>query len=739
MNDNSPIVTRTPSFVDRYLPDRGEAYRDAAPAKVLSAEALRAMLWRQRFILVTVITFALLLGFIFYLLATPVFQATASVRVDLNTGGRQLVEGQELADPYVPTNQIATELETLSQVIASRSMARNVVDSLDLQNSATLLGDLVTEGPPAGMDEESFAQQRREAAVSMVRAGVSTEIPPNTQIISISFASRDRVLAAQIANSYAENFLADDLNRSIAANAYAREFLEEQIADVRGQLGEAEVSANQYARANRIIGEPLQMASEDGSESGSAPTLAAANLMQVNQAFGDARAARIAAEQRWLAIANVPAAQLPEVQQNSTIQTLRTQLAQRSSALADLQERYREDYPEVRELQSEISVLERQIARASEEIKAGIRNEYRVAQRQEVGLQQELLSVTDASLDEQDLQIQRSQLDREVVSLRDQLAALMERYNQISAVANLRSSKVTPLDPAIVPTVPSSPNLLNNLIVALVLGIGLAAAIALLREILDDRLHSIDDVENRLGMPAIGQTPFVSEQAAEELEDPFSPLSEAYSSIRASLDFALSTGEQKVIQFTSSQPAEGKTTSCVAVAQKYASVGRKVLLIDLDLRRPSVARHLGMAKSDVGVVDVLFGRVTLAQAVKKSTQGNLDVLPVAAIPREPVEILSSALVAEMLKQARETYDIVLIDSSPVIGIADAPLLSRFVDAVVFVVEANRANGRVTRSAVRRLRDMNAHIVGAIVTKFRALEAGQGYNYQYQYYSYEAKA
>ncbi|QZH76411.1 MAG: polysaccharide biosynthesis tyrosine autokinase [Erythrobacter sp.] len=732
-------MTRTPSFVDRYLPDRGEAYRDAAPAKVLSAEALRAMLWRQRFILVTVITFALLLGFIFYLLATPVFQATASVRVDLNTGGRQLVEGQELADPYVPTNQIATELETLSQVIASRSMARNVVDSLDLQNSATLLGDLVTEGPPAGMDEESFAQQRREAAVSMVRAGVSTEIPPNTQIISISFASRDRVLAAQIANSYAENFLADDLNRSIAANAYAREFLEEQIADVRGQLGEAEVSANQYARANRIIGEPLQMASEDGSESGSAPTLAAANLMQVNQAFGDARAARIAAEQRWLAIANVPAAQLPEVQQNSTIQTLRTQLAQRSSALADLQERYREDYPEVRELQSEISVLERQIARASEEIKAGIRNEYRVAQRQEVGLQQELLSVTDASLDEQDLQIQRSQLDREVVSLRDQLAALMERYNQISAVANLRSSKVTPLDPAIVPTVPSSPNLLNNLIVALVLGIGLAAAIALLREILDDRLHSIDDVENRLGMPAIGQTPFVSEQAAEELEDPFSPLSEAYSSIRASLDFALSTGEQKVIQFTSSQPAEGKTTSCVAVAQKYASVGRKVLLIDLDLRRPSVARHLGMAKSDVGVVDVLFGRVTLAQAVKKSTQGNLDVLPVAAIPREPVEILSSALVAEMLKQARETYDIVLIDSSPVIGIADAPLLSRFVDAVVFVVEANRANGRVTRSAVRRLRDMNAHIVGAIVTKFRALEAGQGYNYQYQYYSYEAKA
>lgn len=739
MNEPSPNLPRLPSFVDRYLPDRSEAYRDGAATKLLSAEALRAMLWRQRFILVTVITFALLMGFIFYLLATPVFQATASVRVDLNTGGRQLVEGQELADPYVPTNQIATELETLSQVIASRSMARNVVDSLDLQDSATLLGDMLSEGPPAGMNEEMFAQQRREAATAMVRAGVSTEIPPNTQIIRISFASQDRVLAAQIANAYAENFLADDLNRSIAANAYAREFLEEQIAEVRGKLGEAEINANQYARANRIIGEPLQMASEDGSDSGSAPTLAAANLLQVNQAFGEARAARIAAEQRWLAIANVPAAQLPEVQQNSTIQTLRTQLAQRSSALADLQERYREDYPAVRELQSEIAVLERQIARASDEIKAGIRNDYRIAQRQEDGLQQELLAVTDASLDEQDLQIQRSQLDREVVSLRDQLAALMERYNQISAVANLRSSKVTPLDPAIVPVVPSSPNLLNNLIVALVLGIGLAAAIALLREILDDRLHSLDDVESRLGMPAIGQTPYVSEKATEELENPFSPLSEAYSSIRASLDFLLSSGEQKVIQFTSSQPAEGKTTSCVAVAQKYASVGRKVLLIDLDLRRPSIARHLGMAKPDVGVVDVLFGRVSLAQAVKPTQQANLDVLPVASIPNEPVEILSSALVAEMLERARESYDIVLIDSSPVIGIADAPLLSRFVDAVVFVVEANRANGRVTRGAVRRLRDMNAHIVGAIVTKFRALEAGQGYNYQYQYYTYEAKA
>ncbi|MCX7676578.1 MAG: CpsD/CapB family tyrosine-protein kinase, partial [Alteraurantiacibacter sp.] len=255
------------------------------------------------------------------------------------------------------------------------------------------------------------------------------------------------------------------------------------------------------------------------------------------------------------------------------------------------------------------------------------------------------------------------------------------------------------------------------------------------REILDDKLRAVEDIESKLMLPALGQTPYTPDETAAELNNRFSPISEAYASIRASLDYRLGKGEKLVVQLTSTQPGEGKSTSSAALSAKYAAVGRKVLLVDMDLRRPSIAGMFDRPRTSVGVLDVLHGRVALEKAIFRHEPTNLDILPVGEIPAYPVEVLSSGLVPEFLEMAKARYDVIVIDSSPILGIADAPLLSRFVDAVVLVVEANRANARETRSAIRRLQDVNANIVGAILTKFRALEAGQAYNYQYRYYTY----
>ena len=708
-------------LIDRYLPASGadDRMEGAAPV-ILSVATLRGILWRQKAVLGGVTLAVLLLGLVYTLLATPIYQATATLRV--NTEGGQIVEGQELIEPYIHPNQINNYLATLGAVIRSRSMALRVADKVDATSAL--------DGAPG-----DASQAARDAEAELLQSRVEVEIPYDSQIISIHYRASDRNQAADIANAYAEGFLADSIERSVDANSYAREYLEGEIEEVQGQLRDAEMRAIDYARANRLIAAGGGAADSETPATGS---VAQNELGGISQAFTQARAARIGAEQRWRAIASVPAGQLPEVQQNSSIQALRTELARRESELADLQERYLQDYPAVREAGAEIAALENRIASASAEVKSGIRREYEIARRQEAGLAAEMGRVSDASLREQDRRVQYNLIDREVSSLRGQLAALRERYNQIASAANLRSSNVTLLDAATVPQTPVSPNLLRNLLTALVLGLGLALVIAILRELFDDRLRSTDEIEAKLGIPALGQTPYVPGDVAEELADPFSPVSEAYSSIRATLDYATRTGEQQVIQFTSSSDSEGKTTTCVAVARKYASVGKRVLLLDMDLRRPAIHRHFAGARPKVGVVDVIFGRVPLADALIPGGTEGLDVLPVGEVPGNPVETLSSGLVAEFLERLRSEYDVIVVDASPVMGIADSPLLSRFVDGVIFVVEANGVHSRAARSAIRRLQDMKAHILGGIVTKYRALEAGQDKAYQYRHYSYNAE-
>lgn len=731
-------------YVDRYLPAQDGGSYDAAPATSLfNMSMIRAIAWRQKYVLIGVIGTALLIGLLYALLARPSYDASAKIKVE--TSGGFILEGQELSDPSIGSRQMTNYMNVQSEVIKSRRLALKVVDSLRLQNSVELLGEAATLAPPPGVTADSHSLRMRELAANIIRDSVSTDAPPTSQSIAITFSSSDRNLAARLANAYAETFLIDDIEQSIEANAYARDFLEEQIADVEERLRLAETAAIGYARNNRIIGQPMggagvgapAPAGAGAAPTGIAPTLTAANLMQINQSYIEARAQRIAAEQRWQAVQRLAAGQLPEVQQSPVVQAQRNRLSELNGQLADMRERYREDYPALRELISEVATLEVQIEATSAEIRDGIRNQFEVARRQEEGLRAELALQSTASLDEQDSRVQFNLIDRDAQSLRSQLDALMERYNQLLAASNLRSSRFSMLDPAVVPGRPTSPNLINSLLLALVLGIGLAGVIALLRETFDDRLRSMDDVERKLGMAALGQTPFITGEPGDALEDQFSPLSEAYASIRASLDYRLGTNGSKVIQFTSSQSAEGKTTSSAAIATKYAEVGRRVLLIDMDLRRPSLSKMFGKTRSGSGVVDVLYGRTPLENALIKGDNPKLDVLPVGEIPANPVEILSSGLVAEFLASIRDKYDMVIIDSSPVMGIADAPLLSRFVDAVVMVVEANRAHARESRASIRRLQEMDANVLGTLVTKYRALEDGQSYNYQYRYYTYES--
>lgn len=720
------------TMVDRYLPDTNVLSEPYGQVPILNLNTIRAMLWRQRWLILSIVGIVAALGLIATLLMTPIYQATATVRVNNQTS--EIIEGGEL-DPYISSSEVSTYLNTLAEVIQSNKMALAVVDDLGLVEGA---------GNAEGAAPSPATETQRQNLAAGLAGTVAVDIPMDSRIIAITYSSPDPREAARIANAYAENFLQEDLRQGLEANSYAREYLEEQIAETRDNLTNAEKAAVEYARSNRIIGEAMfdtgsYFTDNNAAASGTAPTITVTNLASINSAMMAARERRIAAEQRWNTASGIPALQLPEVRENGMVQSLRTELAQAQSRRSNLAQRYQSDYPEIVELTAQISNLNTEISAASEQIKRSIRDQYQIALRQEQALQREANSVSSQTLDEQDRRLEYNLLQRDAVAFRTQLDTLLHRYNQLAAASNIRSSDVTLLDTAGVPSSPSSPNLFKNMAAALLLGFALAAVIAVLREALDDRLRSSEDIERKLNARTLGQTPYVTDEMGGEMEDFFSPISEAYSSVRASLDYQLPSVECPVIQFTSSQPSEGKTTSAIATARKYASIGRKVLLIDMDLRRPSVAGQLLDERPKLGIVDAIYMHVPLEQAIVHDVANNLDVLPVGAVPDNPAEILSSGLVAELFSKCRLEYDVIIVDSSPVMGIADAPLLSRFVDAVVFIVEANKAQAGQARAALARLRDMNANLLGVVLTKYRALQAGESYEYQYKYYTYDSKA
>lgn len=690
---------------------------------------IRGILFRQRWLIAGAVLFALLGGLAVTLLATPMYQADAKVSV--NPKGQFVVEGQDVVQGF-NAQQIYDFLGTQVEVIKSRSLAKRVVDELNLASRNDLLGSGIDEKRPPGMTDAKWLNAKKDMAATRLASSVVAEVPSKNWVLTIGFRSQNPALAAEIANTYADLFAASGSSNNAEANDYALKYLLAQIEETRTRLSEAEQVANSYARNNNIILEAAGAADVEPS------TLTAANLTSINARVANARAARIEAEQRWRAIQNLPASQLPEVQNNPSLQGYFADRANKMAQLVELRQRYNDDFPQIQSLLAQIKIIDGQIDRVSSDVKTAVRNQFLVAQRQEEALSAELNGLTSDRLVERDQQVELSGLEREAQALRDQLKALLDRYNQINSAAEVDPGTITKIDSALVPTKPYSPNLLKNLGLALVVGLALAAALVVLREVMDDRIRSLDDIDEKIGLPLLGHTPHVENKDIDtHTTNRFSALMEAYSSVRAAIDFSLPRN-RNVIQLTSSHPGEGKSTTAVILAELFASLGRKTLLIDADLRRPSVAELLDIERPKVGFVEVLLGHAKLEDAVVKGAHPTLEILPVGEIPPNPAEILASREMREFIEKHRNEYSLIIFDSPPVLGLADAPTMAGLVDGTVFVLEANRLPFGQARFAIRRLMLGGGNVIGVVLTKYRSLEAGQAYGYQYGYYSYGGK-
>ena len=678
---------------------------------------------KHRFLILGSAVAAVLIGLILTLLTAPRYTATATIQIDREAARVLDDEGVAPAESMIAGMEF---FETQYGLLRSRSLAERVIDSLGLATSDAFL-EQMGETPPRS--EGTAAQRtgaRRDAVLKVVQDNLGVSPVRGSRLATISFDSPNPQLSARIVNAFAENFIQSNLDRKFESTTYVREFLEEQIAQTKSRLEEAERELVGYAAGESIVN---VAESENGAQS-----LAGNNLVALNSALAQARAGRVAAQEKWRQAQTAALMSLPEVLQNGTIQTLTEQRAQLDAEYQQKLGVFKPDFPAMMQLKAQIDELDRQINTLANSIRSSIRGQYEVALNQERALQGQVSSLTGEVLDLRDRSIEYNILQREVDTSRALYDALLQRYKEVSATNGVTVNNISIIDRADVPRHASSPKMLVNLAIALLLGLGIGVLAALLLEALDESLEKPEDVETKIGVPVLGVVPLLDKTEApiEALANPRSSFSEAYYSIRTALQFSTAHGVPSSLLVTSSRPAEGKSTTAYATALNLARLGRRVLLTDGDLRNPSMHRIIG-ANNDAGLSNLLSGGADLRALTQRTPQEGMDFIACGPLPPNPAELWGGDRFRRMLEEASRMYDYVVIDGPPVLGFADAPLLASSVEGTILVIEAKGARRAQVRGALRRLSLGRARILGAVLTKFNVKSAQYGgYDYAYDY-------
>lgn len=692
----------------------------------LTFSELRSMVFRQRYIMAGIVLIALVFGLLFSVFTTPIYQAEVKVQIDPDSN--EIIEDR--VAERTRGADVQRYLNSQIDIIKSRSMALRVANDLKLIGNDNFLIAMGAEPAIEVAAGESVQKVRRDQVVGLLTSNVEMVLPFGNKIATITFDSPSEKVAQEVVNAYAENLITGNIAQRYEATSYARDFLEQEINDVKQRLEDSERQALLYARNTRIIDASDGVSTGD---EGAAPrSITTANMVQMNSDMARARTERILSEERWNSARNKPYLEIAEVIENPTIQGLQAEKAAKEAAMRELLDRYKPDHPVAQQSAAQIESLDAEIESIANNIRRSIYDRYQIALRQEQSLNTSLEGLKNDTLDEQNKRVELNLLAREVDTNRTQYQALLERFKEVSTSADIVTNNITIIDRAEAAE-QIAPRPLINMLLAGFVGFALALFVAFLRETFDDSIRSPDDITRKLGLPLLGTTPLYdgNEPLLNALEDRKSAIAEAYASIRSSLDFSTSEGAPRSLLISSSQPSEGKSTTAVAIAESFGRAGKKVLLIDADLRNPSLHKYLRMENNN-GFVATMTGNTSFDESVRRPEGMHFDFLSCGPIPPDPTEIIVSKAIVSFIEKHRERYDHIIFDGPPVMGLADSPQISRAVRGTLLVVEAGRIRGGQTKTAIRRLFDANATIVGIVLSKFDSQSSGYGEYYGYQY-------
>ncbi len=675
---------------------------------------------KRRWLILSVLLGVVALGLLKAVLATPRY--TANVRIQIDREPLKVLDRGVTA----PQEEGGSDfLKTQFELLKSRAMAERVVSTLKLKDDGDFLasGRGSSIGTIAGFFTRAMpkpsAEHSHAAAIALIVQGVEVRPVVGSRLVDVSYTDPNPGRAQKIANAYADAYMASNVDKRFKANAYAKNFLDDQIKQLKLRMEESERAGLEFAEKEKIV------------EVNDKASVAENNLQAANTALGQLISERIKAEQQWRQVQNTPATHLSQFLSNKFIEELRTHKKELETEYQEKLESFKPGYPAMVQISNKIKETDKQLASEVNAIRNSLKAGYEAALTEENEMKKHVEELREEVLSLRKKGIQYNILKREVDTNRGLYNSLLQRYKEVDIASGSGTTNIFIADPAVFPDHPSEPNIPRTLLFSLVLGIALGGGVAYLLEILDDRVRAPEELEQFAGIAALGVIPAVDANMEEALRDPRSSLGEAHRSLGTALQFSTESGLPRSISITSSGPGEGKSTTAVMIARHFASLGLKVLLVDGDLRKPSL--HVKLRRNNsCGLSNYLTGNAVPPELVQKTDNPNLAFMASGPLPPNAADLLGGNRIFSLVTLGSEVFDLIVIDSPPLMGLADAQLLASATAATVFVVGAGDQRKAFIRAALRRLALARIAVVGAVLTKFDAKAVSYGYGYGYGY-------
>jgi len=676
---------------------------------------------------------------------TPVYDAFG--RVVVNKPDSNLVtfkDSMPVMDYYDPT-----DLDTEVRILQSDLLALQVIRQLNLDKRPEYGSQASPNQPNLVADPLQNDSRRTTALLGGFKGNLKVSLIPNTRIIEIHYRSTDPTLAANAVNTLASVYVEQNFKTKFESTMQTSDWLSKQLVDLQMKVETSQEKLVRYQKEHEIFGvdEKQNIITQKLDELNKELTIAESDRMQKEAIYrmtqnGDPDTVASA-------ISSGPAATLAGTGTSPLLERLHQQQADLKIQIADLSTQFGPAYPKVAQLTNQSKEIERQLLTETRKAVDHLRGEYQTALQRESMLREAFDKQKQEANRLNENAIDYSLLKRDVDSNRQLYEGLLEKLKEAGVTAGLKSNNFRIMDPARPPTAPVEPNIPRNLGFALVLGITSGIGLAFLLEGMDNTVRTTEQAQMISQLPSLGMIPLGSKStnanASKRLSltssrevfelvtqvRPQSQMAESYRALRTSLLLSSLGAPPKVIMITSARPQEGKTTTAINSAIVLAQKGVRVLLVDADLRRPSVHKTLGMGPRS-GLSNVLTGNATLEQAITVSPiLPNLFILAAGSPPPNPAELLASSNMKDVLKELREQYDHVVIDTPPTLSVTDAVVLSPRVDAIILVIRS----GQTTKQALRRARDIlmqvNARVTGVLLNAVDLTSPDYYYYYEYQ--------
>lgn len=702
----------------------------ADPPEVSCSDYLR-IISERRWWLIAIVVIATTVTAVCNVKLPNTYKAVATIQI--NRQAPNVVDVKEVLESQV---QVAEFLKTQHKVLASRTIAERVIRRLELDKNSEFTGEdkasgwlrVVREWFPSGdpVDSES-----KRDLVRAYYAHVSINPVPMTLLVEVSAAFKDPQLVATVANAHAEAYVSYSMAQRLGVTGEASEWLQNQSRELQAKLEKSESALQAYREKNQSVSLEERQ------------NIVVEKLKQLNEQVTAAKNQRITAENNFNQLKSVrekkgDLSALPFVIQNSVIQDLKKQTAERTGQVAKLQERYLDKHPALIQARSELDNIQQQFKMEVEKILASIENDYQLAANREKTMEQALREQEQVAMSLNEKQIGYESLKRQAEADRQMYEAVLNRMKQTSVSKQLDTTNITILDRAIDPMGKYRPRRTLNTAIAFALSFILGGFLCVILESLTETVREPDDLANDYPVPFLGYVPHRSRglfrKRAPIATGGETACAEAFRTALAVLSLQPESNHASCFLVTSATPGEGKTTCAMNLAASFADKNLTTLLIEADLRHPTVRKYLKLAEGS-GLEKLTVDGTRLDDLIQSTSHPNLSVIACGRPAANPHALLASPIVLECLAKLRQQFARIVIDTPPVGAVSDALSLCSLVDGVVWIVRFNKVRKKVIRGAFSRLLQVKAKVFGFIIND---VDFSNRHNrYYYSYHGYDS--